>query len=252
MGGRALAALGCVLRKIDGMGGRAKGRAPPSSSCLGSAGGQFGVVRQAPDRQVFPAPHHHGASYAPHPCHSIPVSLVYFGLTWPESVQVTREVSKRASLQSERASAHGTRVDEPARSGFAWLKPDPRRSTWGDYVPWREMEFWAMSSGRNGHARVRSASASLNPIVRSASGPRPLQFPPGNAQDNPAHPETLTTDQARKSVSFQYSWGRPRVSFLAIASGPTVPTPCVFETGSFETLAKFVILPKAPIWDTFA
>eukprot|EP00661_Eupelagonemidae_sp_cell13_P010441 gene10441-biopygen10825 len=33
--------------------------------------------------------------------------------------------------------------------------------------------------GRNGCARVRSASVSLNSIVRPASGPRPLPFPPG-------------------------------------------------------------------------
>eukprot|EP00661_Eupelagonemidae_sp_cell13_P008843 gene8843-biopygen7654 len=32
--------------------------------------------------------------------------------------------------------------------------------------------------GGNGHARVRSASVSLNPIVRPASGPRPLPFLP--------------------------------------------------------------------------
>eukprot|EP00661_Eupelagonemidae_sp_cell13_P013872 gene13872-biopygen12592 len=34
------------------------------------------------------------------------------------------------------------------------------------------------TAGRNGHVRVRSASVSSNPIVRPASGPRPLPFFP--------------------------------------------------------------------------
>eukprot|EP00661_Eupelagonemidae_sp_cell13_P014943 gene14943-biopygen15705 len=37
--------------------------------------------------------------------------------------------------------------------------------------------------GRNGHARVRSASVSSNFIVRPAPGPRPLPFLPQSTRD---------------------------------------------------------------------
>eukprot|EP00661_Eupelagonemidae_sp_cell13_P007551 gene7551-biopygen3060 len=54
--------------------------------------------------------------------------------------------------------------------------------------PGQQEDFTA--SGRNGHARVRSASVSLNSIVRPASGPRPVRvrcrFSQGGAGGGPA------------------------------------------------------------------